>query len=75
VQTKGFWALIRQPIRELIDELESNELEDSPRHGGSGRCGGASEPQSGNQVVHGKGRDEKLEVSRSFSHLFKADVD
>jgi hypothetical protein len=25
----------------------------------------------GHQVVKMKGRDEKLEVSRSFSHLFK----
>ena len=25
----------------------------------------------GNQVVHVNGSDEKLEVSRSFNHLFK----
>jgi len=25
----------------------------------------------GNQFVHVKGRDEKLEVSRTFNHLFK----
>jgi len=25
----------------------------------------------GNQVVHVKGSDEKLEVSRTFNHLFK----
>ena len=39
VQTRGFEALIRKPIKELI--------------------------------VHVKGSEEKLEVSRTFNHLFK----
>ena len=73
VQTAGFEALIRKPIKELIDELDPNEFwqihraivvrVDAVAH--------VSRNLRGNQVVHLKGSDEKLEVSRSFNHLFK----
>jgi DNA-binding LytR/AlgR family response regulator len=73
VQTHGFEALIRKPIKELIDELDPDEFwqihratvvrVDAVEH--------VSRNFRGQQVVHVKGSDEKLEVSRTFNHLFK----
>lgn len=73
VQTATFEALIRKPIKELIDELDPQEFwqihratvvrVDAVSH--------VSRNLRGNQVVHVKGRDETLEVSRSFNHLFR----
>jgi DNA-binding LytR/AlgR family response regulator len=73
VQTQGFEALIRKPIKELIDELDPNEFWQI--HRSTVVRVDAVEQVSrnfrGQQVVHVKGRGEKLEVSRSFNHLFK----
>ena len=73
VQTQRFEALIRKPIKELIDELDPKEFWQI--HRSSVVRVDAVEQVSrnlrGNQVVHVKGSDEKLEVSRSFNHLFK----
>jgi DNA-binding LytR/AlgR family response regulator len=73
VQTTGFEALIRKPIKELVEELDPAEFwqihraivirVDAVEQVGR--------DFRGHQVVKMKGRDEKLEVSRSFSHLFK----
>ncbi|MCC6194010.1 MAG: response regulator transcription factor [Burkholderiales bacterium] len=73
VQTAGFEALIRKPIKELIEELDPAQFwqihratvvrVDAIAH--------VSRNLRGNQVVHVKGRDDKLEVSRSFNHLFR----
>jgi len=73
VQTASFEALIRKPIKELLDELDPDEFwqihratvvrVDAVSH--------VSRNLRGNQVVHVKGRDDTLEVSRSFNHLFK----
>jgi DNA-binding LytR/AlgR family response regulator len=73
VQTAGFEALIRKPIKELVEELDPDEFwqihraivirVDAVEQVGR--------DFRGHQVVKMKGRDEKLEVSRSFSHLFK----
>lgn len=73
VQTATFEALIRKPIKELVDELDPEEFwqihrailvrMDAVEHVGR--------DIRGHQVVKVKGRDDKLEVSRSFSHLFK----
>jgi DNA-binding LytR/AlgR family response regulator len=73
VQTAGFEALIRKPIKDLIDELDPNEFwqihratvvrVDAIAH--------VSRNFRGNQVVHLKGRDEKLEVSRTFNQVFR----
>jgi DNA-binding LytR/AlgR family response regulator len=73
VQTATFEALIRKPIKELVDELDPDEFRqihrailvrmDAVEHVGR--------DIRGHQVVKVKGRDEKLEVSRSFSHLFR----
>jgi len=73
VQTERFEALIRKPIKELLDELDPKEFWQI--HRATVVRVDAVEQVSrnlrGNQVVHVKGRDEKLEVSRSFNHLFK----
>ena len=73
VQTQGFEALIRKPIKELIDELDPDEFWQI--HRGIVVRVDAVEQVSrnlrGNQVVHVKGSEERLEVSRSFNHLFK----
>jgi DNA-binding LytR/AlgR family response regulator len=73
VQTPRFEALIRKPIKELIDELDPAEFWQI--HRATVVRVDAIEQVGrnlrGNQVVHVKGSDEKLEVSRSFNHLFK----
>jgi DNA-binding LytR/AlgR family response regulator len=73
VQTTGFEALIRKPIKELLDELDPNEFWQI--HRATVVRVDAVEQVSrnfrGQQVVHVKGSPEKLEVSRSFNHLFK----
>ncbi len=73
VQTGRFEALIRKPIKELIDELDPHEFWQI--HRATVVRVDAIEQVSrnlrGNQVVQVKGSDEKLEVSRSFNHLFK----
>ena len=73
VQTKGFEALIRKPIKELIDELDPTEFWQIHRSTvvRVDAVEQVSRDFRGHQVVHVKGSDEKLEVSRSFNHLFK----
>ena len=73
VQTKTFEALIRKPIKALIDELDPDEFWQIHR-ATVVRVDAVAEVSRnlrGNQVVHMRGSDEKLEVSRSFNHLFK----
>ena len=73
VQTQAFEALIRKPIKELIEELDPDEFWQI--HRATVVRVDAVEQVSrnfrGHQVVHVKGSDEKLEVSRTFNHLFK----
>jgi DNA-binding LytR/AlgR family response regulator len=73
VQTQGFEALIRKPIKELIDELDPDEFWQI--HRATVVRVDAVEQVSrdfrGHQIVHVKGSDVKLEVSRTFNHLFK----
>ncbi len=73
VQTAGFEALIRKPIKELIEALDPNEFWQIHRATvvRVDAVAQVSRNFRGNQIVHVKGRDEKLEVSRSFNHLFK----
>jgi DNA-binding LytR/AlgR family response regulator len=73
VQTQRFEALIRKPIKELIDELDPAEFWQIHR-GTVVRIDAVEEVSRnlrGHQVVHVKGSDVKLEVSRTFNHLFK----
>jgi DNA-binding LytR/AlgR family response regulator len=73
VQTEGFEALIRKPIKELIDELDPNEFWQIHRSTVVRVDAIAQVGRNfhGKQMVHVKGCEEKLEVSRSFNHLFK----
>jgi DNA-binding LytR/AlgR family response regulator len=73
VQTPRFEALIRKPIKELVEELDPGEFWQIHRATvvRIDAVEQVSRNLRGNQVVHVKGSDEKLEVSRSFNHLFK----
>ena len=73
VQTAGYEALIRKPIKELLDELDPGEFWQIHRAivVRVDAIAQVSRNFRGNQLVHVKGRDEKLEVSRSFAHRFK----
>ena len=73
VQTGSFEALIRKPIKELIEELDPDEFWQIHRATvvRVDAVAQVSRNLRGNQVVQVKGSEEKLEVSRSYSHLFK----
>jgi DNA-binding LytR/AlgR family response regulator len=73
VQTEGFEALIRKPIKDLLEELDPNEFWQIHRSTvvRVDAVTQVSRTLAGKQLVHLKGSDEKLEVSRSFNHLFK----
>jgi len=73
VQTEGYEALIRTPIKDLIEALDPKEFWQIHRSTlvRVDAITQVSRNFRGKQVVHLKGSDEKLEVSRSFNHLFK----
>jgi DNA-binding LytR/AlgR family response regulator len=73
VKTRSFEALIRKPIKELIDELDPDEFWQIHRSTvvRVDAVEQVSRDFRGHQIVHVKGSDEKLEVSRTFNHLFK----
>jgi len=73
VQTGNFEALIRKPIKELLEELDPKEFWQIHRATvvRLDAIAQVSRNLRGKQVVHLKGSDEKLEVSRSFGHLFR----
>ena len=73
VQSRGFEALIRKPIKELIDELDPDEFWQIHRATvvRVDAIQQVSRDFRGYQIVHVKGSEEKLQVSRTFNHLFK----
>ena len=73
VQTATVEALIRKPIKELIDELDMNLFWQIHRSTlvNIKAIAGVSRDLRGRQLVAVKGHPEKLEVSRSFTGLFK----
>jgi DNA-binding LytR/AlgR family response regulator len=73
VQTARYEALIRKPIKELVLELDPAEFWQIHRATlvRVDAVEQISRNLRGNQVVHLRGTDERLEVSRSFNHLFK----
>ena len=73
VQTATLEALIRKPIKELIDELDPNEFWQIHRSTlvNARTIAGVTRDLRGRQLVSVKGHPEKLEVSRSYTHLFK----
>jgi len=73
VQTAQIEALIRKPIKELVDELDPQlfwQIHRSTLVNASAVAGVARDFR-GRQIVSVKGHPEKLEVSRSYAGLFK----
>jgi DNA-binding LytR/AlgR family response regulator len=73
VQTASFEALIRKPVRDLADELDPALFWQIHRATlvNVNAIEGVTRDIRGRHLVLIKGRPEKLEVSRSFLHLFK----
>ena len=73
VQTATIEALIRKPIKELIDALDAEVFWQIHRSTlvNARAIAGVSRDERGRQLVSVKGRSEKLEVSRSYTGLFK----
>jgi DNA-binding LytR/AlgR family response regulator len=73
VQTATLEALIRKPIKELIDELDAEVFWQIHRSTlvNTKFIAGVSRDMRGRQLVAVKGHNQKLEVSRSFAGLFK----
>jgi DNA-binding LytR/AlgR family response regulator len=73
VQTATIEALIRKPIKELVEELDAELFWQIHRSTlvNVKAIAGVSRDLRGRQLVSVKGHPEKLEVSRSFTGLFK----
>lgn len=73
VQTATVEALIRKPIKELLEELDMNLFWQIHRSTlvNTRAIAGVTRDLRGRQLVSVKGHPEKLEVSRSFTGLFK----
>ena len=73
VQTETFEALIRKPIKELVDELDPEKFWQIHRSTivNAEAISGVVRDFRGRQLVQVKGRPDKLEVSRNYTHLFK----
>jgi DNA-binding LytR/AlgR family response regulator len=73
VQTEKFEALIRKPIKELVDELDPDVFWQIHRSTlvNVHKIAGVVNDERGHKIVSVQGHPEKLEVSRSYLHLFK----
>lgn len=73
VQTKTYEALIRKPVRDLAEELDPTLFWQIHRSTlvNVKAIDGVTRDLRGRHLVMVKGHPEKLEVSRSFIHLFK----
>ena len=73
VQTAQLEALIRKPIKELVDELDPQVFWQIHRSTlvNIHAVAGVARDFRGRQIVSVKGHPEKLEVSRSYAGLFK----
>jgi DNA-binding LytR/AlgR family response regulator len=73
VQTKVYEALIRKPVRDLAEELDPTLFWQIHRSTlvNVKAIDGVTRDLRGRHLVMVKGHTEKLEVSRSFIHLFK----
>jgi DNA-binding LytR/AlgR family response regulator len=73
VQTAQLEALIRKPIKELVDELDPHLFWQIHRSTlvNVKAVSGVTRDLRGRQIVTVKGHPEKLEVSRSYAGLFK----
>ncbi|MDP1899601.1 MAG: LytTR family DNA-binding domain-containing protein [Rubrivivax sp.] len=73
VQTAQVEALIRKPIKELVDEIDPHKFWQIHRSTlvNVKAIAGVTRDFRGRQIVSVKGHPEKLEVSRSYTGLFK----
>lgn len=73
LQTVTYEALIRKPIKELIEELDPEQFWQIHRSTivNARAIAGVTRDLRGRQLVQLKNFPEKLEVSRSYTHLFK----
>jgi len=73
VQTAQVEALIRKPIKELVEELDPAQFWQIHRSTlvNVKAIAEVTRDFRGRQIVHVKGHPEKLEVSRSYTGLFK----
>jgi DNA-binding LytR/AlgR family response regulator len=73
VQTAQVEALIRKPIKELVDEIDPRQFWQIHRSTlvNVKAIAGVSRDFRGRQIVSVRGHPEKLEVSRSYTGLFK----
>jgi len=73
VQTATMEALIRKPIKELVEEIDMNLFWQIHRSTlvNVKAIAGISRDERGRQLVSVRGHPEKLEVSRSYAGLFK----
>ena len=73
VQTAQVEALIRKPIKELVDELDPQQFWQIHRSTlvNVKAIAGVTRDFRGRQIVGVRGHPEKLEVSRSYTGLFK----
>ena len=73
VQTAHLEALIRKPIKELVEELDMNLFWQIHRSTlvNTKAIAGVTRDLRGRQIVSVRGHPEKLEVSRSYAGLFK----
>jgi DNA-binding LytR/AlgR family response regulator len=73
VQTETFEALIRKPIKELIDQLDPEQFWQIHRATivNIKAVAGIVRDLRGRQLVQFRNFTEKLEISRNFTHLFK----
>jgi DNA-binding LytR/AlgR family response regulator len=73
VQTASVEALVRKPIKELVEELDAQAFWQIHRSTliNINAVAAVSRDERGRQIVSVKGHPEKLEVSRSFAGLFK----
>ena len=73
VQTAQVEALIRKPIKELVDEIDPRLFWQIHRSTlvNVKAIAGVVRDFRGRQIVSVKGHPEKLEVSRSYTGLFK----
>lgn len=73
VQTATLEALIRKPIKELVEEIDMNLFWQIHRSTlvNVKAIAGVSRDERGRQLVSVRGHKEKLEVSRSYAGLFR----
>jgi DNA-binding LytR/AlgR family response regulator len=73
VQTAQFEALIKKPIKELIDELDPEQFWQIHRATlvNAQAIATVTRDFRGRQIVTVTGHPQKLEVSRTYTHLFK----